>query len=648
MDPRPTNESKRYLTVTIKSNWIRKEKVNTTLLIFFFYLLHIAVNAQNQAISDSLKAVLQKNKLSDSVRLQIIEQITFHENSLEEGNRYADLLIAEATLLDNDIYVYHGYLQKGYKLNYAGNLEEALKFLFKSIYHAKKAEFEYGEAVAYGAIASIYTSSNNHKNAVLYFKKAITLLRESNNAIALASNILNIGDAYLTHGVYDSALLYFQESGQIFNQLNHQIGQAYTLGNTGMVYANLGENDLAEQNINQAIDILEDMGDFYPVCFYLISMADIFWERGDIKEAMAYAQRSLDLAEQYGLKQQISDANQKLSELYESLGNTDQALQHYKAYIAYRDSVTNLETVQKMADQRTEFEVSQKQNEIDLQNQEITILEREKELQWTYVAIAFILLVLSGVVILYFRQRFYNTELTAKAERKEHEDEIHDLLKGQETQALQMMVQGKEEERRHLARELHNHLGSLLATVKVNLNGLESTNTQKHETIIGLVDQACQDVRNLSHELHMGVSENFGLIPALQELVSHMQQNKNLKATLSADLGAIQINSENEILVYRIIQELVSNVLKHAHATRLAISLTGFEEGNLINILVEDDGIGFDPDSRGSDKNGIGLYSLKDMIHKLDGEVHIESSAATGTLINVDIPFEVPENEIVP
>ncbi|MDW3194908.1 MAG: tetratricopeptide repeat protein [Cytophagales bacterium] len=616
-------------------------------LMGFYFLVHFQLFSQKQSTADSLMLIYHKEN-NDSLKIKLLLKLAFNEvTDLQLALEYAEALIHLGESLNDDQAMFEGWLQKGYKNWGLGYHEVALKAFIEAVDLAIKTKYARGEGAAYSAMASLYVTTKSYEYSFPYFKKAIEVLSKTDDTVALASTILNTGDAFLTIKEYDSALHYFRESGKIFNKLHHRSGQAFTLGNTGMAYANMGETELAERNINQAIDLLEGLGNFYPVCFYLLSMADIFWERGDISEALAYAQRSLDLAVQYELKQQISDANLKLFEFYESQGNSDQALQHYKDYIAYRDSVINLKNVQEIADQRTEFEVSQKQNEIDLQNQEITILEREKELQRTYVAIAFILLVLSGVVILYFRQRFYNTELMAKAERKEHEDEIHGLLKFQETKALQSMVKGKEEERQHLAKELHNHLGSLLATVKVNLNGLDQNHEEnKLDTIIGLVDQATQDVRNMSHELHMGVSENFGLIPALQELVNHLQQSKQIRTKLSADLGAIHISSEDEIMIYRIVQELVSNVLKHAGATQLTISLTGFEEDNLISIMVEDNGQGFDPEKLQKSDKGIGLDSLEAMIHQLEGEIHMDSSSGRGTTINVDIPFAIPENQI--
>ena len=186
----------------------------------------------------------------------------------------------------------------------------------------------------------------------------------------MASAISNAGDEYQNYGNFDSALLYFNESKIIFDKINYSTGKAYSLGNIGMVYANTGENHLAEKNINEAIRILESAENYYPICVYLIAMSDIYQHKKDEKTALNYAKRSLNLAELFGLKEQIGDANHKLSDLYKASGNSSEALKYYKNYISYRDSVNDIKTVQQMADLRTDYEVSRKQAEVDLLNQE--------------------------------------------------------------------------------------------------------------------------------------------------------------------------------------------------------------------------------------------------------------------------------------
>lgn len=344
------------------------------LLISFFYFFLSAASGQDQKVADSLSYIYKEDTSNSAAKLELLRNLSFNEvNDLRLSLKYAEELIILAKKEANNLYLYRGYLQKGNKKRLLGNLEEALDAYFKSVEAANKAMYIPGEGTAYGAIGDVYSISNNYNNATIYYNKAIATLRqskESKDSIALASAILNAGDAFLKNKNYDSALLYLKESKLIFEKINYLIGKAYSLGNIGMVYANIGKDNLAEKNINEAIPILEKFEDYYPICVYLISMADIYLKKGDEQTAMNYAERSLKLAQQYGLKEQIADANLKLSELYEKAGNTDQSFKYYKNHVAYRDSFNNIKSVQKMADLRTDYEVSQKQVEVNLLNQQ--------------------------------------------------------------------------------------------------------------------------------------------------------------------------------------------------------------------------------------------------------------------------------------
>ena len=327
-------------------------------------------NGQDQRIADSLAKIYSEGNVDDTSRLELLRNLSFNEvNDLELSLKYAEELINLSIVLGNNEYLFRGYQQKGNKKRLQGNLVEALEAYFKSAEAAKRARYKPGEGGAYSTIADIYSINDDSANAMLYYYKAIDILRQSNDSILLASAILNAGDEFLNRKNYDSALVYFQESGKIYEKVNYQIGEAYSLGNTGMVYANIGNISLAEKNINEAINILLELEDYYPICVYLISMCDIYMQKEDQKRALAYAMRSLTLARQYGLKDQISDANKKLSELYEQSGNHVEALKYYKDHIAYRDSVSNLQTVQNLANLRTNYELSQKQVELNLLNQ---------------------------------------------------------------------------------------------------------------------------------------------------------------------------------------------------------------------------------------------------------------------------------------
>ncbi len=370
-------------------------------LISFFCFAYQTAACQDQRVADSLTRIYKHYKLDDTTKLELLRNLSFNEmKNLKLAVQYAEELISLSKLKGNYLYLHRGYFQKGNKKMSLGNLEEALDAFFKSAEAARKANYTKGEGNVYGAIANIYSISKNHQNAMLYYNKAIASLRNSNDSLGIASAISNAGDEYLNNKDYDSALAYFKESKNIFDNLHYASGRGYSLGNIGIVYANTGENALAEKNINEAIRILEQSEDYYPICVYLISMSNIYRDKGDKSTALNYAARSLELAQHYGLKEQVSDANLKLSELYEKQGNTEVSFKYYKNHIAYRDSVNNIKSVQNMADLRTDYEVSEKQIEVDLLNQE---KRNQRNIMISLTIIIGLGLIILGILYWYYR-----------------------------------------------------------------------------------------------------------------------------------------------------------------------------------------------------------------------------------------------------
>lgn len=336
-------------------------------LMGFYFVFVQTLTGQDQREADRLVQIYKLDTVNGLAKLALLKDLSFNEiNDFDTKLGYAEELITLALSMENFNYLYYGYYLKGEAKQFTGNLEEAISAYFESIEIAKKGKLISSEGAAYGAVADIYTISENHETAMLYYGKAISTLRKSKDTIALASFILNAGDALLTNKKYDSALTYFKESGALFEQADYVIGKAYNLGNIGMVYANTGKNELAERNINDAVRILEESQDYYPISVYLMAMADIYVEKEDLQIAIDYSLKSLELAKEYGLKEQLADANLKLSELYESAGDSITAYNHYKDFITHRDELNNIEAVQQRANLRTDFEVSQKQVQVAL------------------------------------------------------------------------------------------------------------------------------------------------------------------------------------------------------------------------------------------------------------------------------------------
>ena len=389
-------------------------------LLMGLFFITPSIDAQNQSIADSLLLIYEKDILGGEEKLELLRNLSFNLlDDLELSTKIADELIALSQAQDNQLYLYRGYLQKGNGLKRIGELDQALEAYFNSANKALEINYNAGVGSAYQSIADVYSSMGNENNAETYYDKAIDVLRIASDSIALGAALLNAGDLNFKIGNLDKALFFFEESGQIFEDVDYKIGMAYNIGNLGLVYASQDKDELAKEKINEAVSILTVLGDHYPICVYLNYMADIYAKQNDLKSALTYAQQSFEMANEHGLKKEISDAHLKLSELYKVEGDITKAYYHYEKHIQQRDNINNLESVEKMADLRTTFEFSQKQTEVDLLNQ-------QKRSQRIMMISALIIASLIGILAFGLFRRNKFTEMTKKIieEEKQRSDDL--------------------------------------------------------------------------------------------------------------------------------------------------------------------------------------------------------------------------------
>ncbi|MFT4830733.1 MAG: adenylate cyclase [Psychroserpens sp.] len=389
-------------------------------------LMFCMVNyGQNQKLADSLEQVYSSGDYKKEDLLSILRGLAHNNQNPDKSIQYSEILLQKAKQLDSVNSVISAYRIKGSALRLKGDLSKALEsfLLGAKIALDEKNSRELGKL--YITIADVYSVMENKKNTILYYKKAIALLKEEKDSLNYAFALENLGDEYnLNLRKPDTALILFKESGKIFKSRNHKSGMAFNLGNVGLAYALKGENSKAEENISKAILLLNELGDYYPICVYLTYMSDIYADKGNLKAAFTFAQRSLELAKQYGLKSQISDANLKLSELYQKIGDIDKSFRYYKDYIIYKDSVENISSVQQMANFRTDFEISRKQIEVDLLNQQ----KDNQQIIVIVTAISLFLIVLLTLG-LYRRNRFIKrTNGIIQKERDRSENLLLNIL----------------------------------------------------------------------------------------------------------------------------------------------------------------------------------------------------------------------------
>ncbi len=407
-------------------------------LIGFLLFVFFPIYGQNQKKADSLFLIYQTDDSQGIERIELLYDLGVNEmNDFDAVLIYANELVELATAQNDYIYVHEGYIIKGNAYRLKGEIDKALDALFKASEAAKKADDLEKEAISYISIADVYSEIGNTTNAELYYDKGIAISRELDEPKTLAQALFNAGDEYFNSKKYDKALKNFEEAGRIFEKENFLIGTAYTIGNIGMVYAEQGNHSLAEAKINEAIEILEGLEDYYAIAEYLTYMSDIYIKKDDWKTAVSYADRSLKLAKKNGIKKQISESNLKLSELHQQAGNIPESFDYYKDYIKYRDIFINLENIEKAADLRTNFEVSQKQVEVNLS-------EEKRKNQRIIVYATGVALFLIGLLAigLFRRNKFINETNKIIANEKERSDALLLNILPEET-ANELKLNGK-------------------------------------------------------------------------------------------------------------------------------------------------------------------------------------------------------------
>jgi signal transduction histidine kinase len=217
---------------------------------------------------------------------------------------------------------------------------------------------------------------------------------------------------------------------------------------------------------------------------------------------------------------------------------------------------------------------------------------------------------------------------------------LHQSLLNEQDKATKSVIEAEERERKRMATDLHDGLGQLLTAVKYNLSGLENKMSLQqedklcYEKVLSLIDESCKEVRNVSHNIMPNALIKLGLGDAVKDFKEKIE-NKKLRVTLDTHGLNDRIETNVEIVVYRIIQECVNNSIKHSKANKLDIALINDNEG--LHITVEDNGIGFNKNAI-EDYKGIGLRNIKTRVDYLKGELEIDTKLGKGTLVAITIP----------
>ena len=444
----------------------------------------------------------------------------------------------------------------------------------------------------YHQIAIKYLDNDNGKEALNYFNKIISLYEQQNNALKVAQNYMNIGTVhYSALNDPDSSLYYTKKAVPILKKYKDYQNLAYNYNNQAIQYKVLENYDEAVKYYSKADSIpLEKFEAKSKVIFYK-NIAEAYQLKQDFKNEALYLN--------------------KLNQLKDSINDTKQNI----AISEIKEQFDN----EKLRADNLESEAKRKQN------------------QNIALGLGGSLALGSIIAFLIFKNTKRKQKL-AEQEKALESQKLATVLKEQELTSIDAMIEGQEKERQIIANDLHDDLGGLMATVKLHFNALKDKDSPElYDKTNNLIEEAYQKVRSVAHAKNSGVIAKQGLLKAVQNMADKVSASNTIKIEVLDHGLDHRLENSLELTLFRVIQELITNVIKHAEATEVAIHITNHE--NSINIMVEDNGKGFDPYQITKTNAGMGISSIDKRVEHLEGQLTIESEKNKGTTVIIDIPL---------
>ncbi len=389
-------------------------KINKIYLLIVVQFLCTNINSLN---IDSLKILLKKEKLELTEKLLICYNISYYSKDLNEKIKFSKLIYSLSHENSLEEWKAAAKVLESNVLYMRGEIELAIECLLESKEIYYNLGNEKGLASVFLKIGDLYSLNSQKELAEFSYKNTIKISQKLKDTINLAGGYINWGEFYRKYCYYDKALSSFKIAEKLYNQINSIYSLAYAKGNIGLVYTAQNKLDSAEIYLNKSIKILEPLGDNYAVSSYLDGLAEVYFKRKQYSKAKQTAHKSLLLAQEHGLKEQIRDASLRLSTIYNQSKDFEKAFFHHKQYVAYRDSINNEETIRKIANLHTKYEVAQKQKEVD---EEKAYKNRYLIIAISAISVLVLLMVLVFIILKISRER-RKTNILLEQQRKELE-----------------------------------------------------------------------------------------------------------------------------------------------------------------------------------------------------------------------------------
>jgi two-component system NarL family sensor kinase len=521
--------------------------------------------------------------------------------------------------------------------------QEALEINFKSLKLFEKTGDEIKQAISLGNIGNLYYELEQNKPAEQFYRKSLALARKTNHLMTIGNDLVNIGGLKFEYGVQqdklvnakelDSALIYFSEAETVLTTINATYNLAAVYNNIGRIYTIKQNHKKALDYYEKSLQAREILEDKYGIGLSYINLGETERLLGNNTKSIDYLIKASDIFLSLKNYLNLKQAYGKLAEAYEIKKDYPSSLKYYQLYANYKDSIYNEDNAKQMAEMQTKYDVEKKDLELLKNKAELEAKEKQafiKNIIIIGVIGLVILLVIVGV--LFYRKKQIEQQAKLDAE-----------IANQKDLRTKAILDAEEKERRRIAQDLHDGVGQLLSAAKLNLSNLDSKITTQTEeqklamqNALSLVDDSVKEVRAVSHNMMPNTLIKLGLGSAVREFITKLGNAPTLKVDLEIVGLDTRLDNQVETVLYRVIQEIVNNIIKHANASQISMQLIRHETE--LNVLIEDNGIGFDTNKLES-FDGIGLKGIQTRIEFLNGTVHFDSTLGRGTSVIIDLPL---------
>ncbi len=515
-----------------------------------------------------------------------------------------------------------------------GKFTESMQFYYTGMRIAEQHVPPVNADYIYNNIAIALTQLGHAPGEIfIYLNKAEQMASREKNHALRAAVLLNKGIVYNTKKAWDSSRIYLHAAlatGDTFNIPNivHN-----ALSNIGITYLEQNQPQKAMPYLLKA-DSMNALVDGYQQNIAFYTLGEAYFKQGAYKQAEYLLLEGLKRAREINQSLIIRELYLTLGKLYGALGQYEQAFRHLTSYIQINNSIAGENVVQHVNQLEVKYRTAQKDKEIAEKKLLLALQEKniEQKNKWIAAISSGIVLLTLLLILLY---RGYQHKKRSQAHQIEFLRQQRELLhKEQEIGQLKAMMKGEEQERIRIGRELHDGIGGLLSAAKINFSAIQRRNdqlaaTEDFDNTLMLLDEATSELRKTAHNLMPEILIKSGLAEAITTFCERMQRGQELDIHVQCYGDLPRLDTSFELAVYRIIQELVHNIIKHARAQSALVQLNWQED--VFNIMVEDNGIGIQ--AAASEKPGIGLANIRSRVQALNGQVDIESSPGQGTTI---------------